>query len=196
MFPRKLYSTILADPPWQERGGGRVKRGADRHYPLLSVDEICALRVSELAASDAHLYLWATNNFLEEAFRVVRAWRFRFVTCITWGKVSNGRIQTGLGQYFRGASEQLLFCSRGHLPYRKQPAGSANAGKRAQGATLVLEPRGKHSAKPERFRQMIELVSPGPYLELFARSTAPGWDSWGNQVEPAQPIAAVLDSRR
>lgn len=174
--PPKLYGVILADPPWKESGGGKIKRGADRHYPLMSVAEICALKVGELALPDSHLYLWATNNFLERAFEVVKAWGFEFVTCITWGKVENGKIQTGLGQYFRGASEQLLFCKRG------QPAYRTVDGKRAQGKTLVLEPRGEHSAKPEAFRTMIERVSAGPYLEMFARRAAPGWDLWGNEL--------------
>lgn len=173
------YGTIMADPPWQETGGGKVKRGADRHYPLMKLADICALPVGELALPDSHLYLWVTNNWLERAFEVVRAWGFEFVTCITWGKVSAGvapAIQTGLGQYYRGASEQLLFCRRGQPPYR------VINGKRAQGKTLVLEPRGEHSEKPESVRKTIERVSAGPYLELFARRPAPGWDVWGNEV--------------
>jgi N6-adenosine-specific RNA methylase IME4 len=190
-----LYTTGIADPPWPERGGGKVKRGADRHYPLMSVAEICALPVSRLFAENAHLYLWTTNNHLEVAFKVVRAWEFEFVTCITWGKavikpMRLGRggvpvafpalqVQTGLGQYFRGSSEQLLFCKRGKIPYRVDPV----TGKRAQGRTLVLAPRGEHSAKPDGVRTMVERVSPGPYVELFARKEVAGWDRWGNEVD-------------
>ena len=181
--PAKVYTTGIADPPWEERGGGKVKRGADRHYPLMSVKDICALPVARLFDANAHLYLWVTNNFLPAGFEVMAAWGFRYVTCITWGKVSDGKIQTGLGQYFRGASEQFLFGVRGSLPYRVHPPNAPNAGKRAQGRTLVLEPRGKHSAKPERFRRIVETVSPGPYVELFARTQAPGWDAWGNEVK-------------
>lgn len=176
--PAPRYVTGLADPPWPERGGGKVKRGADRHYPLMSVRAICELPVARLFRPDAHLYLWATNNYLRAAFDVMEAWGFRYVTCITWGKVKGGRIQTGLGQYFRGASEHLLFGVRGSLGYRLDPGGA-----RKQGATLVLEPRGEHSAKPEAFRNVVERVSPGPYLELFARRRVPGWDAWGNEVE-------------
>ncbi|MDP1824923.1 MAG: MT-A70 family methyltransferase [Archangium sp.] len=195
----KRYGTILADPPWQESGGGKVKRGADRHYPLMKLADICALPIGQLALPDSHLYLWATNNFLERAFEVIRAWGFTFVTCITWGKMGDRGIQEGLGQYFRGSSEQLLFCKRGQPTYRVK----AN-GKRAQGRTLYLAPRTEHSEKPECFREVIERVSAGPYLELFARRPAPGWDLWGNQapdsieipgsvVTPAEHQAA-LDS--
>lgn len=202
LFPlaaAKRYGTILADPPWQESGGGKVKRGADRHYPLMKLADICALPIGQLALPDSHLYLWATNNFLERAFEVIRAWGFTFVTCITWGKMGDRGIQEGLGQYFRGSSEQLLFCKRGQPTYRTK----AN-GKRAQGRTLYLAPRTEHSEKPECFREVIERVSAGPYLELFARRAAPGWDLWGNQapdsieipgstVTPAQ-FAVALDA--
>jgi N6-adenosine-specific RNA methylase IME4 len=188
---RQRYATVLADPPWLERGGGQVKRGADRHYPLMSTAGICKLPVNRLAADDAHLYLWVTNNFLPDGLTVMDAWGFRYVTCITWGKVADGKIQTGLGQYFRGATEQLLFGVRGSLPYRVHPPDSPNAGKRAQGRTLVLEPRGEHSAKPERFRSIIETVSPGPYVELFARREVPGWARWGNEVQSNVTLGAA-----
>lgn len=182
--PPGYWQTGIADPPWEERGGGKSKRGADRHYKTLSVKEICDLQVygrhvSQLFAPKAHLYLWVTNNFLEEAFKVVKAWQFQYVTCVTWGKVNDkGHVQTGLGQYFRGASEQLLFCRRGVLPYRKDPV----TGLRAQGKTLILHPRLEHSEKPEVFRKEIEKVSYGPYIELFARRATKNWTVWGNQA--------------
>lgn len=180
-----LFSTGLADPPWPEKGGGKVKRGADRHYPVMSVDDICALRVGELFAPDAHLYLWVTNNFLPAGLRVMAAWGFRYVTNLVWGKVKDGRVQQGLGQYFRGSHELLLFGVRGSVPYR-----TLDDGKRAQGSTLLLAPRSKHSRKPEGFRQLIERVSPGPYLELFAREPASGWAVWGNEVASDVAVAA------
>ena len=142
----------------------------------MSVKAICELPVARLFQENAHLYLWATNNYLPAALEVMAVWGFRYVSTITWGKVLNGRVQTGLGQYFRGASEHLLFGVRGSLPYRVVD------GKRAQGSTLVLAPRGEHSAKPEVFRGIIERVSPGPYVELFARQATPGWAGWGNEV--------------
>lgn len=168
------YGTILADPPWPERGGGQIKRGADRHYPLMTVKAIAAVPVAELAAPDSHLYLWATNNYLPDGLAVMAAWGFRYVTTITWAKEGN----IGLGQYFRGMTEHCLFGVRGQPPYRQTVEG-----KRAQGVTLISAPRGAHSEKPEALRVMIERVSAGPYLELFARCTYPNWDRWGNEVE-------------
>lgn len=174
------YATIYADPPWAESGGGRIKRGADRHYPLMKTRDILALPVSDLAADDAHLYLWTTNNFLPDGFDVMKAWGFRYVTVITWMKD-----RQGLGQYYRGITEHCLFGVRGRIPYRVTAEG-----KRAQGVTGFFAPRTKHSAKPQAMREMIERVSPGPYLELFARYRAPGWDVWGNEVESDIEMAA------
>lgn len=166
------YATILCDPPWPERGGGKIKRGADRHYPLMTVKQITALPVASLALPNSHLYLWATNNFLPHALEVMKAWGWRYITCITWAKD-----KIGLGQYYRGQTEHLLFGVRGQLPYK------VINGLRFQGTTLISAPRGRHSAKPIVARQMIERVSYGPFLELFAREHVDGWDRWGNEVE-------------
>lgn len=168
----KQYGTILADPPWMESGGGKIKRGADRHYPLMKTHEICALPVAQLALPDSHLYLWVTNNFLQDGLDVMSAWGYRYVTMITWAKD-----KIGLGQYFRGMTEHCLFGVRG------KPGYKTHNGKRGQGRTLIHAPRGAHSVKPEELRAMIERVSPGPYVELFARDTFPGWDAWGNEIE-------------
>lgn len=167
------YHTIYADPPWLERGGGKIKRGADRHYPLMKTSEIIALDVASICEDDAHLYLWVTNNFLPDGLRVMEAWGFRYVTTITWMKD-----RQGLGQYFRGITEHCLFGVKGHLPYKLDENG-----KRCQGLTGFTAPRTEHSRKPEEMRDMIRRVSYGPYVELFAREPHEGWDVWGNEVE-------------
>lgn len=168
------YSTIYADPPWYESGGGKIKRGADRHYSLMKTEEIIALKsmIKEISADNAHLYLWATNNHLIDAFKVMQEWGFRYVTMITWVKD-----RQGLGQYFRGLSEHCLFGVKGRLPYKVVD------GKRQQGLTAFLAPKGRHSQKPEEMRRMIEKVSYPPFIELFARERVEGWDAWGNEVQ-------------
>lgn len=187
------YVTLMADPPWWEAGGGKIKRGADRHYPLMKTRDICALPVAGWMAQNAHCYIWVTNNFLRDGLEVIETWGFRYVTTITWFKSkrsvddeitdderecfgANANLQVGLGQYFRGCTEQCLFGVRGNVPYRM-----TTEGKRAQGRTGFHAPRNEHSAKPVRMRQMVETVSPGPYLEMFARQPASGWDVWGNE---------------
>jgi len=169
------WGTIMADPPWPERGGGKCKRGADKHYPLMPVEEIAALPVQDLwSPRGGHLYLWTTNNHLEQAFEVVRAWGCRYVTVITWVK-SGG---PGLGQYFRGKSEHCLFAVTRHAtpPYRMRQNGT-----RAQGTTIIWAPRLEHSRKPDAIYSIAEEVSPGPRLELFARRRVSGWSAWGNE---------------
>jgi N6-adenosine-specific RNA methylase IME4 len=96
---------------------------------------------------------------------------FRYVTNMAWGKVDNGRIQMGLGQYLRGAHELCLFGVRGRLPAASRSIPS-----------LVLAPRGQHSQKPQEAYDAIEQVTPGPRLEMFARAPRPGWDVWGSEV--------------
>ena len=171
----KQYRVIYADPPWPEYGGGKIKRGADRHYPLMSLPAIIALGdpLQKFIADDGcHLYLWVTNTNLSNGFHIMEKWGFSYKTTITWVKD-----RFGLGQYFRGQTEHCLFGVRGCLAYRTMPAG-----KRAQGRTALLS-RTLHSAKPAEMREMIEAVSHTPRLELFARSRAPGWDAWGNEVQ-------------
>lgn len=194
------YRCIAADPPWLERGAGKVKRGADRHYPLMPTDEICQLDVASLADDDAHLWLWVTNNFLPDGLRVMNAWGFRYVTNMAWGKVRNGRVQIGLGQYLRGSHELCLFGVRGRLPYAIDDGGHRVARpslvltrprtwrarrwrpRRSAPDSLVIAERGRHSAKPPESYETIEAVSPGPRLEMFCRTPRSGWDAWGNEV--------------
>ena len=166
------WHTLYADPPWNEQGGGKIIRGAQRHYSLMKTEAIIHMPVRAIVAPNAHLYLWTTNNFLPDALRVMEAWGFEYVTKITWPKP-----RFGLGQYFRGQTEDCLFGVRGNLPYRTLPDG-----KRAQGTTLLNTWIGEHSEKPPEMVENIEKVSWPPYLELFARTQRPNWTSWGNEV--------------
>ena len=169
------FSTILADPPWPESGGGKSKRGADKHYKLMKVGDIVSLPVETIAAHNAHLWMWTTNNYLEPALRAMSAWGFRYVTNVVWGKFKDDKVQVGLGQYFRGSHELLLFGVRGRLPSQAPRGTKARAI-----STLQLHPRGAHSSKPEAFYDLIETVSPPARIELFARAPRLGWSSIGD----------------
>ena len=168
------YKTIYIDPPWPERGGGKIKRGADKHYPLMSIKEISELPVPALSDTEGcHLYMWVTNNFLEKAFEILKGWGFRYITLITWNK---DRI--GLGQYYRGLTEHCIFATtKKKLPYKMIE------GKRMQGTTGFYEPKTIHSRKTIAMREMIERVSYEPRIELFSREQFDGWDCWGNELE-------------
>jgi len=169
-----LYKTILIDPPWYERGGGKIKRGADRHYPIMKTPDIIKLLKSELkdkVDENCHLYLWVTNNFMQDGFEVINSLGFKYKTCITWLKD-----RTGLGQYHRGNTEHCLFAVKGMLPYK-----TLN-GVRQQGVTGFTAPRTEHSKKPVKMYELIEKVSYPPFLEMFARERRVGWDCFGNEV--------------
>ena len=164
------YKCILADPPWLERGGGKIKRGADKHYPLLKTHEIIETMLrAEVWTPDinCHLWLWVTNNFLKDGLEVMKALGFRYVTNLVWVKD-----RVGLGQYLRGQHELLLFGVRGRLASESRSTPS-----------VIVAPRTKHSAKPEESFSVIESVSPGPRLEMFAREQRDGWDSFGYELK-------------
>lgn len=158
------YRTILADPPWSTNQTG--SRGAIRHYPLMSVQDICSLQVERLAADDAHLWLWVTNSNISEGITVMEAWGFRYKSLLTWIKP-----YIRLGQYLRNQTEHLLFGTRGRAPMQFRSQG-----------TWFYAPLQEHSHKPEEQYAIIQRCSPGPYLELFARRKHPGWHVWGNDV--------------
>lgn len=180
----ELYQTILADPPWlYDYPGGPGNKAPWRiesaeRYPRMTLEEICALDVQSLAAPGAHLYLWVTLPILNRAFDVIEAWGFEKepTTTITWGKPG-----PGLGRGWRSSTEFLI----GARDRRRRPYLSTHPG------TLVLAPRGAHSEKPEEFQNLIETMSPGPYLEMFARRQREGWDVWGNEVESTLELATV-----
>ena len=166
-LPNKKYDVIYADPPWKESGGGKIKRGADRHYKLLSTKKIAAIPIKKISKENCHLFLWVTNNFLIDGLEVMKSWGFRYITMITWAKD-----RFGLGQYFRGQTEHCLFGIKGQGFLVRQ----------GQGVTLITAPKTKHSAKPKKKQVMIEKVSKGKRIELFARGKTKGWDIWGDQV--------------
>lgn len=178
VVPDGKFSTFVVDPPWQY-GNTSTRGAAENHYQTMTIEELCALDVvPERAADDSHLYLWTTAGHLPEAFKVMEAWGFEYKTYLVWVKP-----QMGMGNYFRVSTELVLFGVRGGM--RTQHRGLKN---------YFQSKRGKHSAKPPMFHDLVMQASPGPYLELFSRCSANemltgcqcskcrlGWTVWGNQ---------------
>ena len=165
------YSTIVADPPWSSQDRPRINYGKgrpERHYPIMSVDTIAALDVSSLAADDAHLWLWGVNCLLDAAFTVARAWGFKPLGVLTWCKPG-----PGIGYYMRTNTEHAVFATRG------KPIVPPNA----LPSSWWSWRRESHSVKPAAFADLVETISPGPYIELFARQPRLGWNAWGNGHE-------------
>lgn len=170
------------DPPWAERGSGKCKRGADRHYKLMGKTRIRdAILGADVwrPAKHAHLYCWVTNNKLVDGLWLVEQLGFRYVTNIAWAKPS-----FGLGRYFRGQHELMLFAVRGDGLHRSVMKKSRNLPTCIMSDHVRNENNRKvHSAKPQAFRDLIERRSRGPRLEMFARGGAPsGWTFWGDQA--------------
>lgn len=175
----RRFATILADPPW--RFTNRTGKVAPEHrrlsrYGTLTLGQIEALPVATIVEPTAHLYLWVPNALLPEGLRVMQAWGFAYKTNLVWHKRrrdggSDGR---GVGFYFRNVTEILLFGTRG------KNARTLAPGRRQ--VNMIETRKREHSRKPDEQYAVIESCSRGPYLELFARGTRPGWTYWGNQA--------------
>lgn len=160
------FATIVIDPPWDWGDEGDVNQmgRAKPDYSTMGLDELMELPVSRLADDDCHIYLWITNRSLPKGFKLLDRWGFRYVTALTWVKES-----FGMGNYFRGSTEHVLFGVKGSQMLRRKDVGTHFSAKRPGG----------HSAKPEEFYKLVETCSPGPYLEMFARRERSGWKTWG-----------------
>jgi N6-adenosine-specific RNA methylase IME4 len=156
------YRTIVADPPWRYGNQG-TRNAAGRQYPTMTIDDMQKIVVP--ADESAHLYLWTTNAFLVEASQLMKWWGFDYKTLLTWVKT-----QIGMGNYFRNNTEHVLFGVKGKMPTLRRDC-----------PTAFTAPRGPHSQKPDLFYDLVESMSPGPYIELFARRVRLGWDGWGDE---------------
>jgi N6-adenosine-specific RNA methylase IME4 len=181
----KKYKVIYADPPWRfknfsEKGEGR---NAISHYDCLTLPQLKKLDILRYAANDCALFLWVTDPMLDQGLEVIKSWGFQFKTVAFYWVKTNQKVNyeklsvekdffTGLGYWTRANCEQCLLATKGN-PRR--------IGKNVR--RLLISKRREHSRKPEEIYEMIESLIGGPYLELFARKTKSGWDSWGNKVE-------------
>lgn len=183
-----LFSCIVVDPPWEVKFGedrNRDKRAStgspkgtwsrpNMNYNTMTLEEIKRLPVGQLAEKNAHLYLWTINKYIEQSYEVARAWGFKPSCLLTWAKTPRG---LGLGGTFVQTTEHILFCRKGKNTAKGRIVSSWWNWKRPEKVTGP-----KHSRKPDEFQNMIETVSPGPYLEMFARQKRQGWFTWGNEV--------------
>lgn len=172
---QEKFKTVVIDPPWNQRGGGKIKRGADRHYPLMKEKEIESVikdQLEDKMNEHAHMYMWVANNHLPEAIRIIEGLGYRYITNIVWAKS-----RFGLGRYFRGQHEICLFATKGRGWAVRKDANNISS---LLGKSLINPTR--HSAKPQEMYDLIESRSEGPYLELFARTSREGWSSWGDEI--------------
>lgn len=204
------FGAILADPPWRFKTysakgrdrcpDGPVTRGRqrqnrpERHYATMPLDEIAALPVARVAAKDAVLFMWAVDPMIPQALEVGRAWGFTFKTpAFYWIKTrrehsTRANLHTepehklfpmGTGYWTRANPEICLLFTRGK-PKRVDTAVRK----------LIVAARREHSRKPDEVYGRVERLVGGPYLELFARESRPGWVTWGDQAAKFDQVAA------
>ena len=175
MVAEKKYGIIYADPPWRyERRN--IKGCAENHYPTMSLEEICALPVAQLADKDCALFLWTTFPKLKESFQVMDAWGFTYRTLAFLWLKQNRKADSwfyGMGFWTRSNAEVCLLAIKGHP--KRQSAGIHQ---------FVISRIEQHSKKPDEVRdKIVKLMGNLPRVELFARQKASGWDAWGNEVD-------------
>ena len=161
-----LFQTIVIDPAWDyaEEGDNDAFGRGRPIYCAMSIEDIAALPVDKIADKNCHLYIWVTNRSLPKSFQLMDKWGFRYVTCLTWIKP-----HYGVGNYFRGQTEHILFGVKGQQPLKRHDVG-----------TWFEAPRGeRHSAKPDEFYSLVESCSYAPYIDIFGRRDRDGWSVWG-----------------
>lgn len=174
-LPTDTYRVIYADPPWSynDKQGGSISDsygGAEKHYPSMSISELCDLPIKEMTNDDAVLFMWVTSPLLQEGFKVIESWGFKYKSAFIWDKVKHN-----MGHYNSVRHELLLICTRGScVPDEAKLFDSVQS----------IERTNKHSEKPEEFRTIIDtLYKHGKKIELFARGNIPnGWNTWGNEI--------------
>lgn len=164
----RKYRVIYADPPWSYNDKQNIEMlgGAEKHYLTMPLDEICKLPIP--AEDNAVLFIWVTSPMLEDSFKVINAWGFKYKTSFVWDKVAHN-----MGHYNSVRHEFLLICTR----------GSCTPDVAKLFDSVVSIERTEHSRKPKEFRDMIDTLYPiGNRLEMFAREAPEGWDVWGNMA--------------
>jgi N6-adenosine-specific RNA methylase IME4 len=174
------YPVILADPPWHFETWGEGDRNVTKYYPIMETSAISQLVPP--AADNCALFLWACWPKLKDAMQVIEAWGFAYRTVAwVWTKLNKSSMGFfhGMGYYTRANTEPCLLAVRGTMPVKAHDIQA-----------LIVSPVQEHSRKPDDQYRKIESLYDGPYLEMFARRTRPGWDCWGNEVASTVEIAA------
>ena len=175
-LPNKKYGVIYADPPWlfRTRSDKGKEKSPEQHYSCMSLNDICNMNVKDISMPDSVLLMWVCDPMLDQAFKVIDAWGFKYKTVgFTWAKTNKNTMGffTGLGYWTRGNPEMCLLATKGRPKRIHKDV-----------AQLVISERKKHSEKPLLHKEIERLVD-GPYLEMFARQKPyENWDYWGNEV--------------
>ena len=175
-FPKKKYSIIYADPPWQHNTGqGLPYSKVLDHYDVMTLDDLIDLPVSEICSEDTLLFMWAISPELQQCLTLGKSWGFTYITIgFVWDKK-----HTVFGRYTHSQCEICLLFKKGKIP---QPRGEFGIKQ-----YVVTAQRSQHSSKPYEVRYRIDKMFPEhSKIELFARERFKGWDAWGNEISGSE----------
>jgi N6-adenosine-specific RNA methylase IME4 len=188
------YRTVVIDPPWKygKWGGNSEKTEAAKiwnvnggnkplPYPSMSLSEIAALPIPDLADVDCELYVWTTQKYLPHTFPLLEKWGFKYCETLTWCKEPRG---TGQGGLFTPTTEFIVHGRIGKMPQKQ----------RLDTTWWKVARPNVHSRKPESFQDVIEQVSDMPRLEMFARRYRLGWDAFGNEVDSHVQLRSLTNA--
>ena len=189
-IPRQKYAAIAADVPWHHKSYSTKgqARSPSRYYSIMSLDDICALPVADIAAKNAHLFFWTTQPHLEQAFVVLRAWGFKYSSCFRFWVKLNPRaadqmflreadFHRGMGFTTRKNVEPCLLGRRGSPKRLRKDLGD-----------ILIAARRQHSRKPDQFYADVESYCAGPRIDLFSRQERDGWDCFGNEADKFERV--------
>ena len=170
VLPTGKYACIVIDPPWPVGFIDREERPNQIGfpYPPMSIEEIQAFPIPEIADDNCHLYLWVVHSFLHMALHLVEHWGFEYRFLMTWVK------NVGFTPYKSAmrTTEHILFCTKGSLPI-------LDVGQPIHFHADVRQ----HSRKPDEFYEMVRRRSPSPRIDVFSREARDGFAQFGNEIE-------------
>jgi N6-adenosine-specific RNA methylase IME4 len=169
-LPAGKFKAITIDPPWRY-ATSRAKGNNYAPYDTLTIRQIAKLPVREWADTSCQLWMWTVRMFDQEALDMCNYWGFEPKQEIIWVKAGE-KIQVGMGWPLRNCHERCIVACRGDIIQQVKNVNS-----------VFVAPRGDHSAKPDKFYDIVEKINPGPYLDLFARTKRQGWTCWGDQIK-------------
>lgn len=166
----RTYKTLVIDPPWQYDQSSAPQVGVDDEYSAtIGIKDLEDLPVTTLTETNAHVWLWYTNAFFKEAAHLLDVWGLTVISQLTWIKPG-----MGMGSWLRNSTEHCVHAKYGHIPVLESQPRNLQS--------YLQAPRARHSRKPDEAYDIIREISPGPRLDMFARSPRVGFDRWGNQL--------------
>lgn len=172
---RNAYSLVMLDCPWtfatySPKGWGK---SAQKHYGCMTMDDIAALPVRDLAAEHCLIWAWCTAPLLDKQIDIVKGWGARYISSGVWVKTTkSGGLAFGTGYSLRNCHEAFVLAAFGRPKVASRSVRS-----------VIMAPVREHSRKPDAaYLAAKALIPEGRAADIFGRESRPGWESWGNEA--------------